>query len=73
MVEIKMLKGETLYDLERKMILATLDVVGGSRTRAANILGISIRTIRNKLSEYRRAEMGGRYTPPPQGETEAAT
>lgn len=42
----------TLADMERKMILDTLDNVLGNRTAAAKILGISIRTLRNKLKEY---------------------
>jgi DNA-binding protein Fis len=35
------------------MIVNTLDHCLGNRTHAANILGISIRTLRNKLSQYR--------------------
>jgi DNA-binding NtrC family response regulator len=42
----------TLGDLEKQHILATLDKCGGNRTHAARKLGISIRTLRNKLSEY---------------------
>jgi DNA-binding NtrC family response regulator len=39
-------------DVERDLILDTLDHCLGNRTHAARILGISIRTLRNKLSEY---------------------
>ncbi|NBX65976.1 MAG: sigma-54-dependent Fis family transcriptional regulator [Proteobacteria bacterium] len=44
--------GSTVADMEKKLILDTLDHVLGNRTTAAKILGISIRTLRNKLKEY---------------------
>ena len=44
--------GRTVADVERDLILDTLDHVVGNRTHAANILGISIRTLRNKLNQY---------------------
>lgn len=47
------LVGRKLADVERDLILGTLDHCLGNRTHAANILGISIRTLRNKLSQYR--------------------
>ena len=43
-----------MADVERDLILDTLDHCLGNRTHAANILGISIRTLRNKLREYSR-------------------
>ncbi len=46
------LVGRTVSDVERDLILDTLDHCLGNRTHAANILGISIRTLRNKLKEY---------------------
>ena len=46
------LVGRTVSDVERDLILDTLDHCLGNRTHAARILGISIRTLRNKLSEY---------------------
>ena len=46
------LVGRTMSDVERELILATLDHCLGNRTHAAHILGISIRTLRNKLSAY---------------------
>jgi len=46
------LVGRTVADLERDLILETLKHCLGNRTHAANILGISIRTLRNKLNEY---------------------
>jgi two-component system response regulator FlrC len=50
------LVGRTLADVERSLILDTLASCQGNRTHAARILGISIRTLRNKLNEY--AEIG---------------
>ena len=47
--------GRTVADVERDLILQTLDHCLGNRTHAANILGISIRTLRNKLKEYTAA------------------
>ena len=46
------LVGRTVAEVERELILSTLDHCLGNRTHAANILGISIRTLRNKLKEY---------------------
>jgi len=46
------LVGRTVADVERDLILETLKHCLGNRTHAANILGISIRTLRNKLNEY---------------------
>src|SRR5262249_12477673 len=46
------LVGRMVSDVERDLILDTLDHCLGNRTHAANILGISIRTLRNKLREY---------------------
>ncbi|HAA02542.1 MAG TPA: sigma-54-dependent Fis family transcriptional regulator [Syntrophobacteraceae bacterium] len=43
-----------LEEMERLMIGKALDSVQGNRTRAAEILGISVRTLRNKLQEYRQ-------------------
>ncbi|MBI3420395.1 MAG: sigma-54-dependent Fis family transcriptional regulator, partial [Proteobacteria bacterium] len=46
------LVGRTVSDVERDLIIETLQHCLGNRTHAANILGISIRTLRNKLKEY---------------------
>lgn len=48
-----------LDELEKRHILKTLDSVGGNRTKAAGILSISIRTLRNKLKEYRESAGAG--------------
>ena len=46
------LVGRTVADVERDLIIDTLQHTLGNRTHAANILGISIRTLRNKLKQY---------------------
>ncbi len=43
----------SLKEMEQKMIFKTLDTTEGNRTHAARILGISVRTLRNKLNEYK--------------------
>lgn len=43
----------SLREMEEKMIYRTLDQTEGNRTHAAKILGISVRTLRNKLNEYK--------------------
>ncbi|MBN9590971.1 MAG: sigma-54-dependent Fis family transcriptional regulator [Alphaproteobacteria bacterium] len=62
------LVGRTVAEVERDLILDTLDHCLGNRTHAANILGISIRTLRNKLREYSQS---GLAIPNP-GETRLA-
>ncbi len=44
--------GKTMAEVEKSLILDTLNHCLGNRTHAANILGISIRTLRNKLKAY---------------------
>jgi DNA-binding NtrC family response regulator len=61
------LVGRTVAEVERDLIIDTLRHTLGNRTHAANILGISIRTLRNKLKLY--TEQGLRVPPP--GEAEA--
>jgi two-component system, response regulator FlrC len=56
------LVGRTVADVERDLIIDTLKHCLGNRTHAANILGISIRTLRNKLNEYQET---GVAVPPP--------
>lgn len=48
--------GTTVREMEEFLIFRTLDEVNGNRTRAAELLGISIRTLRNKLNEYAARE-----------------
>jgi DNA-binding NtrC family response regulator len=60
----RVLVGRTVADVERDLILETLKHCLGNRTHAANILGISIRTLRNKLNEY---TADGTPVPPPGG------
>jgi DNA-binding NtrC family response regulator len=55
--------GQTVAEVEQQLILGTLTHCLGNRTHAANILGISIRTLRNKLKEYSEA---GLAIPAPQ-------
>ena len=62
------LVGRTLAEVERLLIVDTLRHTLGNRTHAASILGISIRTLRNKLREYGDA---GHPVPPPAGDRAA--
>ncbi len=45
--------GTSLAEVEKKMIIETLKAVGGNKLQAANVLGISRRSLYNKLEEYR--------------------
>jgi DNA-binding NtrC family response regulator len=45
--------GYTVRQMEKKLIFQTLKEVNDNRTHAAELLGISIRTLRNKLHEYK--------------------
>ena len=50
---VENLVGRSIADVEKDMIINTLEHCLGNRTHAANILGISIRTLRNKLNQYK--------------------
>jgi len=45
--------GMTVDEAEQKLILATLDAAGGNKTRAAEMLGISLKTLHNKLNRFK--------------------
>ncbi len=47
------LAGLTVHEVERRLIMETLRRTNNNRSRAAEMLGISVRTLRNKLAEYR--------------------
>jgi len=51
--EVVLSVGTTVEDAERELILRTLKQTGGNKTRAAVILGISLKTLHNKLHKYR--------------------
>ena len=53
-VPVPIAAGQTVRDVERALILKTLESMNGNRTKAAESLGISLRTLRNKLSDYRQ-------------------
>lgn len=63
-VSLEVRVGSSIADVERRLILATLDGVGGDKKRAAETLGISLKTLYNRLNVYeaggalRRAEDG---------------
>jgi DNA-binding NtrC family response regulator len=49
---IKMPLGSSLHDVEKEMIIRTIEFTGGNKTRAAEILGVSSKTLYNKLEQY---------------------
>jgi two-component system response regulator FlrC len=51
--KLQLRSGFSVSEMEKKLILMTLEETGGNRTHAAQLLGISLRTLRNKLREYR--------------------
>ncbi len=53
-----LIPGATLYDIEREAILRTLEMVNGSTSRAAEVLGISVRKIQYRLKEYHSGVRG---------------
>jgi DNA-binding NtrC family response regulator len=44
--------GKSMREIERNVLEATLQITGGNRTRTAEMLGVSLRTIRNKIREH---------------------
>jgi len=65
-VAARVMVGRTVAEVEQDLILETLTHCLGNRTHAANILGISIRTLRNKLKLY--IDSGAAIPPPPTGQ-----
>ena len=44
--------GSTVAQVERELVLQTLASCNGNRTHAARVLGLSVRTMRNKIRQY---------------------
>ena len=64
--------GATMSEIEKHAILASLEAVNGSTAKAAQMLGISIRTIQYRLNEYRTASgAASRAAPPESHETDS--
>lgn len=59
---VPLLIGATVDEVERELVLQTLARCDGNRTRAARVLGLSVRTLRNKIREY---SADGIDVPPP--------
>jgi DNA-binding NtrC family response regulator len=51
--------GMTVDDVERRLIMLTLEHTANNKTRAAELLGISLKTLHNKLNRFRLEEAGG--------------
>ena len=49
---VPLLIGSTVEEIERELVLQTLRRCDGNRTRAARVLGLSVRTMRNKIRQY---------------------
>jgi DNA-binding NtrC family response regulator len=49
---VPMLIGATVQEVERELMLQTLARCDGNRTHAARVLGVSVRTMRNKIRQY---------------------
>jgi DNA-binding NtrC family response regulator len=55
--------GSTVDEVEQLLILRTLEATGQNKTRAAEILGVSLTTLHNKLKEYSRTADGRKVEP----------
>jgi DNA-binding NtrC family response regulator len=64
--------GTSLAEVDRKLIFATLDLCGGVKKRAADILGISLKTLYNRLEEYGSSGATGVTTDRPDGKISPA-
>jgi DNA-binding NtrC family response regulator len=51
--------GMTVDDVERRLIMLTLEHTGNNKTRAAELLGISLKTLHNKLNRFKLDDAGG--------------
>jgi DNA-binding NtrC family response regulator len=51
-----LIPGASLFEIEREAILRTLESVGGSTARAAEVLGVSVRKVQYRLKEYRTGQ-----------------
>ncbi len=60
-----LIPGATLFEIEREAILRTLEVVGGSTARAAEMLGVSVRKIQYRLKEYKTGRLARRHRSEP--------
>ena len=49
---VPLLIGATVQEIERELVLQTLARCDGNRTHAARVLGVSVRTLRNKIRQY---------------------
>ncbi|HET7021672.1 MAG TPA: helix-turn-helix domain-containing protein [Xanthobacteraceae bacterium] len=49
---VPLLIGSTVGEIERELVLQTLASCHGNRTHAARVLGVSVRTLRNKIRQY---------------------
>jgi DNA-binding NtrC family response regulator len=56
--DVTLTPGMTVDEAEQKLILATLDAAGGNKTRAAEMLGISLKTLHNKLNRMKQSATG---------------
>jgi len=55
---VTIVPGMTVDEAEQKLIMATLESAGGNKTRAAEMLGISLKTLHNKLNRFKSGELG---------------
>lgn len=49
---VHLLIGATVGEIERELVIQTLGRCDGNRTQAARVLGVSVRTLRNKIRQY---------------------
>jgi DNA-binding NtrC family response regulator len=56
---VTIMPGMTVDEAEQKLIMATLESAGGNKTRAAEMLGISLKTLHNKLNRFKESGAEG--------------